>query len=59
MYVESKKKKRCRRTYLQNRNRFIDIENKLMVIEGEEGRDGINQEYGSNRYTLLYKKKLK
>ena len=53
------KKKRCRRTYLQNRNRFIDIENKLMVIEGEEGRGGINEEYGSNRYTLLYKKKLR
>ena len=32
--VESKKKKS---TYLQNRNRVTDTENKLMVIKGESG----------------------
>ena len=26
-------------TYLQNQNRAIDIENKLMVTRGKEGRD--------------------
>ena len=35
---------------------FMHIGNKLRVTGGEEGREGINQEYGSNRYTLLYKK---
>ena len=32
-------KKRYERTYLQNRNRLTDIENKLMVTKGEGGRD--------------------
>ena len=26
--------------YIQNRNRFIDIENKVMVIKGERGGKG-------------------
>ena len=29
-------------TYLQNRNRPTDIENKLMVTKGERGGRGIN-----------------
>ena len=33
LYVESKKLHK--RTYLQNRNRLIDIENKLMVTKGK------------------------
>ena len=34
-------KKEYKRTYLQNRNRLIDIENNLMVTKGEGG-GGIN-----------------
>ena len=34
------KKKRCRRTYLQNRNRFIDIENKFGYQRGKGGEKG-------------------
>ena len=33
-------------TYLQNRNRLIDIENRLVVAKGEEGRSGMNYEFG-------------
>ena len=45
-------KKMVKITYLQSRNKFTDIENETMVTEGERG--GINQEFGINRYTLLY-----
>ena len=41
LYVESKKK-RDEWTYLQNRNRPTDIENKLMVTKWERGGGGIN-----------------
>ena len=40
-------------TYLQNRNRVTDVENKLMPTQGERGR-GINGEIGIDTYTLLY-----
>ena len=43
--------------HLQTTNRLTDIENKLMVTKGGRGRtwaEGINQEFGNNRYTLLY-----
>ena len=33
-------KKKYKRTYLQNRNRLTDIENKLMVTKGEKGGGG-------------------
>ena len=46
-------KKLYRWTYLQSRNRVIDVENKLMVTKGERGR-GINWEIGIDIYTLLY-----
>ena len=36
-------------TYLQNRNRVTDVENKLMVTKGER-RGGMNQEIGIDRY---------
>ena len=49
LYVESKKQW-YKWTYLQNRNRSTDIENKLMVAKGEEG-EGINWEDGINIYT--------
>ena len=39
-------------TYLQNRNRLIDIENKLTVTKGRR-RVGVNWESGINIYTLL------
>ena len=39
-------------TYLQNGNRLLDIENKLMVTKGERWRGGDKLE--SNIYTLLY-----
>ena len=40
-------------TYLQNRNRLTDKENKLTVTKGKRG-GRINCEFGINRYTLLY-----
>ena len=39
LYMESKKK-RCKWTYLQNRNRPTDIENKLMVPKRERVEEG-------------------
>ena len=47
-------KKRYKWTYLQNRNRLTDIENKHMVTKGETWCRGINQEHGINIHTLLY-----
>ena len=38
-------------TYLQNRKRLTDFENKLRVTKGERQMKGRNQEF--NRYTLL------
>ena len=53
LYVGSKKWYKW--TDLQNRNRLIDIENKLMVTKGERrGWGGINQEFGINKYTHYY-----
>ena len=46
-------KKKYKWTYIQNRNRPIDIENKFMVTKGERG-GGINLEFGINKYKLLY-----
>ena len=40
-YMWNLKKKRYKWTYLQNRNRLTDIENKPMVTKGERG-EGIN-----------------
>ena len=49
-------KKWYRWSYLQNRNRFTDLENKLRVTKGERLWGGINEEFGINIYTLLYVK---
>ena len=46
----------CKWTYLQNRKRFTDIENRLAVAKGEEGGSGIAGEFGVNRYKLLHLK---
>ena len=44
-------------TYLQDRNRLADLENKLMVTKGERwGDGGINWEIEIDIYTLLYLK---
>ena len=49
-------KKWYKGTYLQNRNRVTNVENKLMVTRGESGRGGINWEIGIDIDTLLYLK---
>ena len=47
-------------TYLQNRNRFTDFENELMIAGGwgRIGREGIVRELGMDMYTLLYLKQI-
>ena len=35
-------------------HRQTDIENKLMVTKGNKEEGGINQEFGINKYKLLY-----
>ena len=45
--MESKKKKRYKWTYLQNRNSFKDLENKLVVARGKVR----GKEFEVNRYT--------
>ena len=42
------------KTYLQNRSRLTDIENKLMVIKWERGQDKL----GINTYMRLYIKQI-
>ena len=39
---------------LQNRNRFMDIENGLVVAKGEGGRSGMDWEFGASRCQLLH-----
>ena len=41
------------RTYLQNKNKFTDIESEFMAIKGEER--GINWEYEINMHMAIYK----
>ena len=53
-----KKKKRYKWTYLQNRNRVKDVENKFMVTKGVWCGGGINWEIGINIYALLYVKQI-
>ena len=48
-------KKWYKRTYLQNRNRVTDVENKLMITKGQSGGK-LNWETGIDIYTLLYTK---
>ena len=47
-------KKWYKLTYLQNRNRVTDVENKLMVTKGERVAGGINWETVIDIYTLLF-----
>ena len=46
------KKNTC--TYVQNRNKLTDIENKLMVTRRERRQGGVNLGFRINRYTFLY-----
>ena len=46
-----------KRTYLQNRNRNIDVENKFMVIRGKGG-GGMIWGFGIDIYTLVYMKEI-
>ena len=41
-------------TYLQNRNRLTDIENRLGVAKGEAGGGGKDWEFGVSRCKLVY-----
>ena len=41
-------------TYLQNRNRLTDIENRLVVAKGEEGGSGMDWEFAVSRCKLLH-----
>ena len=40
-------------TYLQKRTRLTDIENRLVVAEGEEGGNGMDRDFGVGRCKLL------
>ena len=51
-HVESKTWHKC--SYLQNRNRLIDMENRLAVANGEKGGGGMAGEFGVGRYKLLH-----
>ena len=54
-----KQTKKYKSTYLQNRNRLTDIENKFVHTKRERGGGGIHEEYGIKRYIPLYIKKYK
>ena len=54
---KKKKKKRGehQQIYLQNRNRFTDLENKLMVTSRKGQAEEIDWELGTDIYALLLK----
>ena len=43
-----------KRTYLQNRNGFTDVENRLVVAKGEGDGGGMEWEFGVSRRKLLH-----
>ena len=51
-------KKQYKRIYVQNGNRLTEMVNKLMVTKGECKWRKISQEYGINRYKVLYIKQI-
>ena len=55
LHVESKKKW-YKWTYLQNRNRLTDLENKLASYQGKNEEKWIIREFRINMYTWLYLK---
>ena len=46
--------KRCNWTYLQNKNRVTDVENKFMVTSGERVVEGLG-DWGWHMHTAIYK----
>ena len=52
LYVQSKTWHKW--SYLQNRNRLTNIENRLVVAKGEWGERGMNWEFGVSRCKLLH-----
>ena len=54
IYMHKLKKKLYKWTYLQNRNRLTDLENKLMVTRREGRQAGTDWELWIDMYTLLY-----
>ena len=52
LYVESKIWHK--RTYLQKRNRFTDIENRLVVAKGKGEGSGMDWVFGVSRYKLFH-----
>ena len=52
--LHEKSKKRYKWTYLQNRSRLTDIENRLVIAKGKGGGGGMDQEFGISRCKLLY-----
>jgi len=50
--VESKTWHKC--TYLQNRNKLTNIDNRLVVAKGEGGVSGMHWELGVSRCKLLH-----
>ena len=42
-------------TYLQNRNRLTEIENRFVVAKGEGGGEGMDWEFGMSRCKLVYR----
>ena len=52
LYMESKIWHKL--TYLWNRNRLTDIQNRLVVAKGDGGRGGKDWEFGISRGKLLY-----
>ena len=42
-------------TYLQNRNRVTDVENKLMVTKGDRGARNKLRDWDWNIHTTIYK----
>ena len=47
-----------KRTYLQNRNRLTDIENRVVVTKGEGGGKGMEWEFGVSKCQLLYTEQI-
>ena len=43
-----------KQTYLQNRNRFTDVENRLVVAKVEVGGSGMDGEFWVSRCKLFY-----
>ena len=52
--IQMNLKKWYKWTYLQNKNRLTDLENKLYGYQKGKVGGGINQKFGINIYTLLY-----